>query len=946
MKFITAYIGSKVDHIVDFDSQQPQVIPTFLIQDRGETELLALYHAVGINTQKPKRNAEEQQNNRKYIILQTSDGENKAWITAIETQAETQSEDCYMTITIKLSERSDESRLDNDGLQRDGLKFLSDKSNKWPLVLTRRDKRPNLEPYCVKIVFELTLQTDDKPIIREIHLWVALPDSINDVVLDFGSEASQMAIFKRDMKQTLVGIKRLFPLMKKILRPNTQESEADVFLQQDLSNRNLFKSVFYVKKEFSTSEAGVPYPKFDERQEEQNPINQDLANISCGSTQAASQPPIPLVGKDIESISTIEQSKIDHAVNDTHHQPLIQMNGRQSTTSVELEKGGGVLRMLTKETEIEDGQFIQLPNVKISSFGGVMLPEITVDGRELTIGEYNNNYFYRASINRFIYCALKNVEKPCICLYILMPNVYSYQDICRHLKWIQEDISKMIDKFDGVKCVELSVISESDASLLGALSWLERPERGKPLLEGNYLILDAGKGTLDFSVLEYQSSPKQFLSRYRSGIIGAGNALTYAYFCGMLYDCLEALTVNEISEQQLRQYIYENILGLTPGGKAKGGGDTAHLHKLMQIVEDYKVAIGDPKYKVGSINLGTSDNDAVFLDVIFEKINDIMKQMVNDKDAQYKLLSNQAQRFIDDTVANITEKVAEKLRILKALDIGEIKGVIFAGRGFRHKAFKESIEKMLDKIFTTGTHLQEMKYLDEEYAADEKTICLFIRNAVQQGWYNNHMMCVPAVKTTMKSGGSKDSSPKGLLDRPTKLLRKLFSKSSLNNVLEDLIDIRQDEQMTQTPGNEEKNGMVKGFKLCFESSSDSIVIGGSFFPIPRSGQMDLFFINDKVLLRDRNQKAPHRLHEVLDNDVDLATSPFLFATLFPNVNPEATNKIILPERKQHDQEVNAQYQPAPQEDDFNQVASSTSSDHLPSSDVDDLFDKVNDLIND
>ena len=94
MKFITAYIGSKVDHIVDFDSQQPQVIPTFLIQDRGETELLALYHAVGNSTQNPKRNAEEQQNNRKYIILQTSDGENKAWITAIETQAKTQSEDC------------------------------------------------------------------------------------------------------------------------------------------------------------------------------------------------------------------------------------------------------------------------------------------------------------------------------------------------------------------------------------------------------------------------------------------------------------------------------------------------------------------------------------------------------------------------------------------------------------------------------------------------------------------------------------------------------------------------------------------------------------------------------------------------------------------------------------------------------------------------------------
>ena len=70
--------------------------------------------------------------------------------------------------------------------------------------------------------------------------------------------------------------------------------------------------------------------------------------------------------------------------------------------------GKPLFRMLTRYREaqemLQDG-YIQVPNIKIASFGGVGMPKVTQGDKDYTISKFGTTYpryFYRISINHFI----------------------------------------------------------------------------------------------------------------------------------------------------------------------------------------------------------------------------------------------------------------------------------------------------------------------------------------------------------------------------------------------------------------------------------------------------------------------------------------------------------------------------------------------------------------
>ena len=822
MKLITLFVGNRLDHVINFDTRGKQVPETYIIKREEVTDLFAFYHSIGEVAFTKKK---KQQDNNSAIVYQNNDGESTLHIKSINAKA---SSACCIDITVEFSSEEPKDRIKLGGLEECGLNFDTDDPSLWVMML----ESETIAPVMVNISFILTIGPRDYE--QKLQLCVAEDNKISDIVLDFGSEASQTGIFKRGTPQDRTDIRELFTEMEKLLSPAsvpaytgkpsmTPQSNSDNYVQQD-RNKNFFKSVFFAKQRFTDEDAGDPIPKLD--------------------------------------------------------------------SSGEHVKESPVIRMLTSQMEaqnlVKNQGYIEIPNVKITQFGGVKQPKIGPDNDPIL--DYKDGYFYRISINHFILNALKKAKTPCVSLYILMPNVYSQLSVFHHLRWIREDIQKILEEnvslSEKIKAVELSAISESDASLLGAIRVIEdNNTRNDSVDAGQYIIIDAGKGTLDYSAIRYETNPETKLySIYRSGIIGAGNALTYAYFFALMKEYMTAVVTSTPSEDDLLSFVYENVLGCTPEGITKGGGDLANLIKLMQAVERYKIAIGTEGSRPSvSINPLTNKAKASsWKDVEMSSLTTFINNMVPNS-RSYKPLSQEAEYYVVGTINQLVDEVCKSLSILKSLEYGKADGVIFAGRGFALPAFKKAMRQKLEE---KGIADDELTYMRSDIEVDQKSVCLYIRTAIQKRQYNNHMTSTPIVLRKVLSKGSAEKK-----DFWTWLQELLGfgSKKAENSVVQKagdfligIIDNR--EGAYHTPGSTETNGMVSGFSLSVVNG-DSLMIGGTKYSIPEiSGDVTIFFSGDKIYCRYMDDRGRMRVTELAEDGVNLKNSPFLFQTLFPNVD--------------------------------------------------------------
>lgn len=657
-------------------------------------------------------------------------------------------------------------------------------------------------PTCIDVTCEL-----DGHVAR-ICLFVGQRGNIADVVLDFGSEASQMAIFPRGETMTIDHIVDLFSEIK---GDNKEENEDFV---QYANDNKLFRSIFYIKKE------------------------------------------------------------IPDAKNEIYDNPYELLN-----------TGNDVFVAFAKYGEVQDDAFKKAyfisPNVKLSTYGGIELPKIkyTHNNRtgNIAITKFHNKLFYRSNILLFLLHALNKVNDPFewenatfVSFKVLMPNVYDQQEIAQTLKLLQDDIQSALNsgKYSRIKGFELTAVSESDASLLGVFCLLNstamRPNAG------NYLILDAGKGTLDFSLLKIEDNNgiRTYKNIWRSGIIGAGNSLTYGYLLAMLRQFLKETcpSLPKNTDQLMKEFLWRNILGCGKDDEqVTGAGDMANLANMMNSIEKYKKSEFNQKDNRSINKAAETVNDWSELQITaFSEW--IKNAIINKRPLAYYA------EYVEAIMQSLTNEVLESIQKMQKGHTNNIDFVVFAGRAFKTKAFKDMMMKKLEEA-NKGKNITEICYDDEDLANPMKAICLFGGSIINEGSYSRKIIPAPllikqeSTPASPQADNATFEKEQSIIEKGLKYIGKKFSA---HNDDETGYNLKND-----------------GYKMDVTQECTHFNLGGRIYPIPNgvSGEIRVFFDGENyIICKDGYTMS-------LSGGVDLRIPRFLFSSFFPNVSPNSTNNI-------------------------------------------------------
>lgn len=771
MKLLTILVDNRTDHVIDFDSISPVSNSYILTNMAKPMSIFAFHMHSGENP---------------GIILQTDEGMKMMYLTHLEEVNKVQEGyECSLKLKVSLSYRASETNHMQASpiwnRKRQSVQYLVEKDVTY------------------KIEVEFALVGDDSSAAADtasIFLNIVPQSQIYDVVLDYGSESSQMLIVNRNETATMSNIAPLFTLFRTQCAGGDpiDEREDSLCLQFDSdAYKAMMKSVFFVSRRPDPSQISV-YKPFEE---------------------------------------------------------------------------DGVIHFITDVREVEElsrTHFI-MPNVKIAGFGGVSLPTVTdANGIPEAVNIYRKNYFYRRTVNAFIYQAMRYISKDNKPVYmnlcLLTPNVYRQDQLTQNLYnafVAVNEIATHNQEVAHVKGVEVSSASESDASLLGFINTLP-PAAKTNMGKGRYLILDAGKGTLDFSVLDYQpeNAKNQFASIFRAGLIGAGNALTYAFFMSIMRYLYKSFW-NNVSERQMNDDIAEFVATKLTSSSA----DSALLCRLLHNLEKYKIMYSsgtlNPNATVSLPSLGSFDNFTLVA------LNNCIDQIVCNA------------FVIDDfsCVTNMMEMLAREAALKFRLSYNDdpkacIEYIVFAGRTFKMKQFREAVVKAFKEINPVVCDNMQEKPLSmygADTAATYKNCCLFVLEPLREGRYNGKLVGVPKILRYMSQGQYQlqdqtdmiGTTPKVEDDQSIKIRLKRWL-DDVGEYLKETFSLNSEDVYVNNdlsnPLNVSSSELVYGFPLYINSLADLIVISGIAYPIPphmlAKDHATVFFNGVDFEIRQRN----------------------------------------------------------------------------------------------
>lgn len=317
-------------------------------------------------------------------------------------------------------------------------------------------------------------------------------------------------------------------------------------------------------------------------------------------------------------------------------------------------------------------------------------------GRYISLGTAGiSDLILEILLNNFMHCILHQLETNLtdtfLRLNILMPNVYPQDKVYRVVQGLYAGFNAMKNKYteyDRFKGIEIQVLSESDAAFLGTRT---TDPRQAPLInkEGGYfLIIDAGKGTTDFSILRQQIDHTVFDSVYRSGIPISGNYITYAFY----------ESVRDLFNQH----------GYTLNDKLSDASteDTSTKNKNRTALLEFVDCLEQLKRNYDTFKQSTTKpiiTSKTALDLT--KINAIINTEILQKKGELPGIEDK----VNDAVNKIVEEVAAELNRYCINHPMKFVQVMFTGRGFLFRPLREAME----------TKLKEMKLMEEK----EKVLC-------------------------------------------------------------------------------------------------------------------------------------------------------------------------------------------------------------------------------
>lgn len=357
------------------------------------------------------------------------------------------------------------------------------------------------------------------------------------------------------------------------------------------------------------------------------------------------------------------------------------------------------LKMLVNSSSRDSGfvtltekRFHQLPNLKIThKYVDVFTRlnfNINKEGYDINVnlGEVKNKT-YNSILKVIIESFLKkefikySQAKRKIRFVLLVPNIYDYADV-RHT---QQLLHKIFNDFaqheykGRILAWEILTISESDASFLGYINKNDvRVQK-----DSDYIIVDAGKGTTDFSVIRTGKDNLFHIKPiYRNGFAGAGNMITFAIFETVLHYIRAnadnaALAFRFIKDQVLRNLTDSNL-------EVKN-----RLYKeLERLKYNY---IENKGYALNQwVNARSGDFNFRNITEAGSDINtliDLLSQIENISDFY---------GYVDETCKLIAQRVVSNLKMIKEnKEDFNCGGVLLTGRGFLFKPLAEELRECL-----------------------------------------------------------------------------------------------------------------------------------------------------------------------------------------------------------------------------------------------------------
>jgi hypothetical protein len=499
-----------------------------------------------------------------------------------------------------------------------------------------------------KIEVLLQLKVNQQLFGCKLVFHIADPSQIYDVIFDFGSEASQISIAKFTEKQprALNVINRL----EDYFFEGKEEEDKNVYHQYDPSEPELYKSIFFIKKQHGQLGYTDPPNLYKER---------DLIKV------------------------------------------LTKKEDQQGML------GDHFITPNLKLSELVDyfNEYIKFEKADHNPAGS--LEPAFVDIKD---------DIYRSIINRFIHIALAKINKGAntkskqfFNVVLLVPNVYTQNKVYKLIKDLYKDLNEYCKAYNFAGC-EIQTLSESDASFIGMLadSNIKSFEQLKP--QANYLIVDAGKGTMDISIIRVGDNDRNFSSLYRAGIAGSGHIITYAFI-----ETLAAIWMGR-NKTKRRSFIYKVI-------KA----NTADQLQFLDVVERLK-----KRYS-------SSDGEDRRVDI------DVFKSVIGKGCDDLKSVTEFLQKELIDEGKTIQDYFScisiavhglsnEIDKLITQASVKDFEKVILAGRAFRFTPFVEAVVKKLP-----------IKYIAYD-AQMSKKICIVGATSNKTINYNSNLIGLPIIK--------------------------------------------------------------------------------------------------------------------------------------------------------------------------------------------------------
>jgi len=573
------------------------------------------------------------------------------------------------------------------------------------------------------LLVKIQLIVDGRVYENTIHIVLCHPKEFLGIALDFGSESSQMAVkryeYQEPFHQQVPDNENLFRNIVAFQKNKGWISQESTYsFYQEEPGTNFYKSLFFLKEQLSGNYNDIDQENFIVDAEDNLKM---LVNTNDGLDQLFK-----------DKYYQLPNLKILHK----HERVLEEFN-------FEILKQGYPINL--KLRELKQNVYNSILKIMIESF---LKKEII---------RYNG--------------AARHIR-----MMLLIPNNYDTKDINKtqtNLNIIFESLSQSDEYKDFLLSWEIMTISESDASFIGYIDKHNLHTKNN----ADYIIIDAGKGTTDFSIIRTGDKNIYNLEPiYRNGFTGAGNLITYAIFETVIHFIRE-YTPDQISDIE---FIKNKVLTVLSSNDLRKRND--FYNQLEKLKFNFKAA---PQYQesIRQSWLAAKDGDIGFSNLTTTGISDIAV-LTNILNKIHHIADFYG--YIQDTCQFIVDNVVNYLKLVKDnKSDSRFAGVILTGRAFKFEPLAEMMTNRLSQELNIPA--QNINLLSGN---ELKDICI-------KGVFNN------SIKVNSEVTGypiqivykSPQHVPENQFTTKKVLPKKSFGKKIFNFFINDLADLEHVEEI-------------------------------------------------------------------------------------------------------------------------------------------------------